>query len=92
MNDEFLRARRWTSKGGWQTSRTHTNVISSPGSSGTEIQSMEDFHLLPLEQTSGGHRKGPCVWYQQVVGVSHCGLRMVTAPQEGLPPHINKMG
>jgi len=33
-----------------QTSRTHSNVISSPGSSGTAIQSIEDFHLLPLEQ------------------------------------------
>ena len=75
-----------------QTSRTHTNVISSPGSSGTAIQSIEDFHPLPLEQNPGGHREGLCVWYQHVLGVSHCGLRMVTAPQAALPPCINKTG
>ena len=75
-----------------QTSRTHSNVISSPGSSGTAIQSIEDFHLLPLEQNSGGHREGLCVWFPHVVGVSHYGLRMVTAPHTALPPHINKMG
>ena len=44
-----------------QTSKTHTNVISSAVSLGTAIQSIEDFHLLPLEQNSRGHREGLCI-------------------------------
>lgn len=45
-----------------QTSKTYTNAISSPVSSGTAMQSIEDFHLLSLEHNSGGHGGALCIF------------------------------